>query len=144
MDTGKKSTADLITDMIGEYYRTGDKATAEQLLDLQRRLSCVKYALALQIGDLYTDKNGAEFRRKAAFFRFKKEGIDTGSSAAKAETDAENKIDELRKEEGQADALYKSAALILESTKDVLHAITQHIANLRQERREEMQGTGSQ
>lgn len=139
-----KSTADMITDMVGEYYRKGDIATAEQLIDLQRRLACVKYAFALQLAEMYIEKNGAEYRRKSAFFRLKKDGIEAGASAAKAETDAEKEIDDLRKEEAHTDGVYRAAALVLESTKDVLHAITQHIANLRQERREEMQGTGSQ
>lgn len=139
----EKSTAERITDVVKDYYRYKDKAGIEGLIRIRKNLAVLKYGLATEVAELYTEKNGAEFRRKAEYYRKKKELLKT-STIGKAETEAEVLIEELRKEEQMADALYKSASFILDSAKDVLDALSQHIANLRQEKREEMTGQGSQ
>lgn len=133
-----------ITALIGKYYRNGHKMTAEQLLDLRRRLAAMKYALALETGELYKGKNETEFRRKAEYTRRKKEALDGGANGVKSEIEAEAAVEQLRKDEHEADATHKAANLILDSAKDVLDALSQHIANLRQEKRDEMTGQGSQ
>lgn len=139
-----KTTTELITSLVGEYYRHGDRMTAEQLIDLRRRLSGLKYVLALETGSTYKEKNATEFTRKRQFAKIRQDKIDAGESGVKAEAAAEAEIAKEREQEQLADAIYRASYLILESSKDVLDAIAQQIANLRQEKREEMAGRGSQ
>lgn len=133
-----------ITDLVRDFYRSGKNMTAPELIDLRRRLASLKYAFALEVSAYLQDRNDTEFRRKSKFARIRKEVIDGGESAAKAEIKAHAECNEELKAESGADAVYRSAALIFDSVKDVLDAIGQQVANMRQERMEEMRGTGSQ
>lgn len=136
---------DEIHSIIGRYYKMPKNGCdVETLLDMRRRLACLKYGLAAEVGGLYDEKNGSEYRRKAAFAQKRAEAIKAGDSAAKAGATAEAETTEHLKDDMSADAAYKAGNLILEAVKDVLDAMAQHIANLRQERREEMAGQGSQ
>lgn len=134
-----------IRQIIQQYYRMPKSGTeVKPLLDMRCRLACLKYGLSVEVGQLYDEKNGAEYRRKAAFASKRAELIEAKESAAKAETMASAAVAELLKDEMSADAAHRSAWLIFEAVGDVLNAMSQHIANLRQERHEEMTGQGSQ
>lgn len=136
---------DQIRAIIQAYYKTPKNGVdVETLMNMRRRLACLKYSLAASVGGMYEEKNGAEYRRKAAFAKAEAEAIAGNDTAAKARVKASEAVTELLKDEMLADAAYKAANMILEAVKDVLDAMAQHIANLRQERREEMAGNGSQ
>jgi hypothetical protein len=140
-----QSLADRITDLVRAYHRLPTNTpNIDQLLDLRRHLATLKFGFAVEVGNLYQERNGAEFRRKSNFARVKADHIAGGDSAAKAEAAAEVACEELRKEESHADAMYRGAYLILEAAKDVLDTMAQHIANVRQEKRLETTGQGSQ
>ncbi len=139
------SLHDEIRSIIQEYYKAPKNGCdVDTLMNMRRRLACLKYGLAAEVGGLYDEKNGAEYRRKAAFAQKRAEAISEGDTAAKAEAKAQEATTEQLKDDLSADAAYKAGNLILEAVKDVLDAMAQHIANLRQEKREEMAGQGSQ
>jgi hypothetical protein len=141
----KPSLADRITDLIRAYHKLPTATPdVDRLLDLRRQLATLKFGFAVEVGQLYQERNGAEFRRKAEFARIKADHIAGGDSAAKAEAAAEIAIEELRKEESHADAMYRGAYLIHDAAKDVLDVLGQHVANVRQEKRAETTGQGSQ
>ena len=134
-----------IADCVNAYYRLPkDGVDVDALLNLQRRLAGLKYAFAVEVGKMYAERNAAEFARKAEFSRRRHDLISKGSAVAKAESEAQAEVLALLDAEQKADAAYKAGNLILDSSADVLRAMSQHIANLRQERREEMAGAGSQ
>lgn len=143
--SGKSDIYDRITALVRRYYLLPkDTVDVRGLLDLRRELAALKYGLAIEAGELYEEKNGAEYRRKSAFAASRAELIGKGDSAAKAEALALAETAEQMKDEALADAAWKKAALILDSVGDVLGAISQQIANLRQEKNEEFAGIGSQ
>ena len=93
---------------------------------------------------MYAERNAAEFARKAEFSRRRHDLVSGGATVAKAESEAQAEVLALLDAEQKADAAYKAGNLILDSAADVMRALSQHIANLRQERREEMAGAWSQ
>ena len=136
---------DAIAACVNAYYRLPkDGVDVVSLLDLQRRLAGLKYAFAVEVGRMYAERNAAEFARKAEFSRRRHDLVSGGATVAKAESEAQAAILPLLETEQKADAAHKAGNLILESSADVLRAMSQHIATLRQERRHEMAGMGSQ
>lgn len=128
------------------WYRgiKADFSDTDTLLRTQRHLAGLLFAFAAELGQLYRQKNGAEFQRRAAFARAKQAGISRDESAAKAEAAAQLEIEDLLKREFEADAEYKAAWLLYESARDTLSAMVQHISHLKAEKRAETHGTGSQ
>ena len=134
-----------IREIIAAYYKWPKNGTdAKTLMKMRSGLACLKYGLAVQVGELYDEKNATEYRRKSAFAQERGKAIGAKESAAKAEALASEATTEHLKDEMSADAAYRAGYLVLDAVTDVLAAMSQHIANLRQERHEEMTVTGSQ
>ena len=141
----KSQLPEAIGSCVNAYYRLPkDGVDVVSLLDLQRRLAGLKYAFAVEVGRMYAERNAAEFTRKAEFSRRRHDLVSNGTTVAKAESEAQAEVLALLDAEQKADAAYKAGNLILDSAADVMRALSQQIANLRQERREEMAGAGSQ
>lgn len=141
----RKSLADKITDVVREYHNVKvDTADVDGLIRLRKNLAVLCFGFAREVGDLYQERNAAEFRRKAQFARLRKLGIDKGDSAAKAEAAAEADVEEARQEEMVSDGLWRASSLIYTAAKDVLDTLSQHIAAARYEKAREMTGQGSQ
>lgn len=140
-----KSTAELITDAVG-WYRTlrTDFNDVDLLLRTQREFAARLFDFAGEVGQLYKQKNRTEFQRKAAFARERQVRINPNTSVAKAESEALVEVESLLDTEQQSDAEYKAAYLLLEHGRDVLSSMVQHLSHLKQEKRAETYGQGSQ
>ena len=123
-----------ITDIIRAYYQIpADYADIDRGVALQKKLVVLLFGLAREVGELYTERNGAEYRRKSTFAAKRAEYIQAGESVAKAESRAEVDTDELRKEESQADAAYHSMRLIYDAAKLVAETMRQQVSNMKHE-----------
>lgn len=140
-----KPTPELITDAVA-WYRSlkTDFADVDLLLRTQREFAARLYDFAGEVGNLYKQRNRTEFQRKAAFARERQARIKEAGSVAKAESEALVEVEPLLNIEQEADAEYKAAYLLLEHGRDVLSSMVQHLSHLKQEKRAEMQGQGSQ
>lgn len=140
-----KPTSELITDAVA-WYRSlkTDFADVDLLLRTQREFAARLYDFAGEVGSLYKQRNRTEFQRKAAFNRERQQRIGTAGSVAKAESEALVEIETLLDAEQQADSEYRAAYLLLEHGRDVLSSMVQHLSHLKQEKRAEMHGQGSQ
>lgn len=133
-----------IGNCIREYYKfPNDTADVDGLINLRRKLSGLKFGLAVEVGALYKAKNATEYARKAEFYSLRQKGIADGLTASKAESEAYSAIIALMDAEQKADAEYRAASLILDSAGGVLETMNQHIANLRSEKRAETFGQGA-
>lgn len=136
--------SDRIADLIRDYYKfPADTTDVDGLINMRRKLSGLKFGLAVETGELYREKNAAEYARKAEFYRLRQELVKGGHSAAKAESEAYAAILPLMDAEQRADSAHRAAALILESAGGVIETMNQHIANLRSEKRAETFGQGA-
>ena len=140
-----KSTVDRITDEVKGYYSVPpDTADIIGLIERRKRLSVLAFGLSRELADLYTEKNGAEYRRKAAQGRVMAQAFADNQSASKAVQLAKIEADEQMKDELQSDALYRGTSLILNQANEVLNCMSQHISHIKNEHRAEVNGTGSQ
>ena len=130
------------------WYATINKGfdDIETLMEARRRLSCHLFAFALEVGGLNREKNRTEHLRRSRYARTVAEMLEQsgGKNVAAAKEAADYKTSQERGEEGMAEAEYYAAKLIHEAGKDVLDTLNQHISNLKQERRLEISGQGSQ
>lgn len=140
-----KTTAERIEDGVHAFKgMKPDPANLERLLWYQTTFAPLLFEFAGEVGELYKRRNETEFQRRAAFNRSRREYIQGGNSAAKAESFAAVDVEALLNDEQRADAEYKAAALLLEHGRDVLQAIVQIISHLKAEKRAEQYGAGSQ
>ncbi len=116
----------------------------DTLLRTQRHLAGLLWDFAGEIGGLYKQKNRCEFQRKAEFERERQTAIKKGETAAKAEIEARVAVEALTENELNADAEYRAAWILYEAAQGVLSAMVQHISHLKQEKRAEAAGQGSQ
>lgn len=123
-----------------------DFADVDRLLIASNRFSCAIFEFSREVGDLYQEKLATEYRRKSAYVRIRSEEIAKMEKPilSAADAAAELQIVEERKEEQLADAMFYRAKLLMDSARDVLDRMNQHISNLKQEKRLEMSGQGSQ
>lgn len=140
-----KSTSELISDAV-HWYRTlkTDFNDVDLLLRTQREFAARLYDFAGEVGALYKQRNRTEFQRKAAFARERQSRIAGAGSVAKAESEALVEVEALLNDEQQADSEYRAAYLLLEHGRDVLSSMVQHLSHLKQEKRAETYGQGSQ
>lgn len=143
--SGKQSLADRITAIVRIYHATpADTTDVIGLIGLRKDLTTLLFGFSREMGDLYSEKTGAEFRRKSGEAKKYSAIVAGGESSAKAEKLARAESEELYKEEALADAIYRAAEMIRYQANEVCSCLQQHIANVRQEHRQEMTGTGSQ
>ena len=145
MTAAKKSTAEHITDVVKAYYAVPpDTADITRLIGIRAKLAVLLFGYAIEVGDLYTERAGAEYRRKSAQGKVMAKAFADNKSAAAAGELARIETDEQIKDEVMSDAFYRSAYLILSQGNEVLAAIQQHIAHARREHHAETTNQGSQ
>jgi len=136
---------DRITDEVREYYQLPkDTTDIIGLIERRKRISSLCYGLAREVAELYTEKNGAEYRRKAAQARVMAQAFTDNQSASKAVEMAKIECDEQIKDELHTDSMYRGTALILQQANEVLSCMSQQISHMKNEYRSEANGTGSQ
>jgi hypothetical protein len=136
---------ETIATIIGWYQRRPqDYNDVDALIYSRKQLSCACFALAAEVGMLGTEKNRMDHMRRSGFATIRHERLQAGDSDTKAQAYAESQIIELRANEQAADAQFHAARLIYDSTMAVLDTMNQHIAHLRNEKRLETTGQGSQ
>lgn len=117
--------------------RANDPALLDSLIVKSNELAFYRFRLSQELGALYEEKAGAEFRRKKGYFaelaRLKKDAVAQKEKFvfSTAEILAENEISELRKDEFLADAIWQQTRLVYESAGDILQRMSQHISYLK-------------
>lgn len=122
-----------------------DFADVGLLMHARARLSTYLAEMAMQVTQLYAQKNGAEFQRKAAHAEALRAamGIEkTSAAAAKVIADSET-MDAVQREY-DADAEHQAAKMLYDAFRNVCDVMNQHISNLKSEKRNEFTNTGSQ
>lgn len=114
------------------------------LISARRLLSCRFYDFGHVVSNAKNRYNAAEWSRKAGYIVKKQELIATGDSISKADAAAEDFVKDLRYDEMVAYNELQEVLLQYEGVKEVLSSMQQHISYLKDERRSEFSGTGSQ
>ena len=136
-----KTTIEQIAEIVTFYNGiTKDFQDIERLQSGVRKLATLLFMFAGELGLLYKERNSTEFSRRAATERKKGELMREGTSATAAGAMAAEFVIDLLEKEQQADAHYQQAKLLYDAAGNVLEAMRQHISNLKQEKRLEMQG----
>lgn len=136
-----KTTIEQIEEIVIFYNGiTKDFQEIERLQSGVRKLATLLFMFAGELGLLYKEKNDTDFSKQAAIERKKGELIRGGMSATAATAAAKEFAIDLLGKELQADAHYKQANLLYDAAGNVLEAMRQHISNLKQEKRLEIQG----
>lgn len=134
-------TPDKIKWIVDKYGGiAADFRDLDTLTAWQRKLACVLFDYANEVGEMSKTAKGAEYARKTAYEKKRIELISGGKSAAAADAEARASVDELAFTEMCSDADYRAAILQLQAARDVLEAMRQHISSLKEERRIEMAG----
>lgn len=131
-----------------QWYATIDRDYSDivTLMEARRRLACHIFAFALEVGELNREKSRKEHLRKSRYARIVSEQLEKseGKNVAAAQQLADFKTSFERGEETASEAEYFAARIIYEAANNVLDCLNQHISNLKQERRLEYSGQGSQ
>lgn len=113
-----------------EQLDTSEPINLPKLLNLKKELSIATFNLSVKCGSFGRDFYKCEQDRKVTFYKSKLEAIESGESAAKAETIAETKIGELRAKEALNEATYRGLKEIINSVTHVLATMSKEIDNL--------------
>lgn len=105
----------------------------ESLLKARRRLASLSFVLADYVGGKAQEAKTAVALRKIEFTKAK-DRSEASSDAAKT-ADAETKIIEQRKREGETEGAYIAAKLYIESVRDVLNSMAGDINHLISEKK---------
>jgi len=128
-------TSEMITNKIFEYNQLPlDGVNLNTLVHIRKDLVCLCYDFGREVSQFKIDFDIAYGKRKIAFFTEKNDNIDQGVS--KAETIAEVRIKEFRREEKVLEGLYSGSKIILNQANEVLKAMQQDIAMLKAELKE--------
>ena len=125
-------TSEGITDIIFRYNQTplsGDNLN--MLCEFRKDLVCLCYDFGREVSQFKIDFDNAYGQRKINFYKEKNLCIAQGVS--KAETIAEVKISDYRSKEKDLEGLYSGSKIILHQANEVLKAMQQDIAMLKQE-----------
>jgi hypothetical protein len=130
------------------WYATIDRDYADivKLMEARRRLACHIFAFAMEVGELNREKSRKEHLRKSKYARTVSEQLEKseGKNVAAAKEHADFKTQFERGEETASESEYYAARVVYEAANNVLDCLNQHISNLKQERRLEYTGQGSQ
>jgi len=143
---------DKIMELIDWYRkeRAWSHNDIELLLNCARRLATEIFFFADEVGQFHEDKTGSEYRRKSAFAKKKAElTADCEKRGEKVvanmiDNDTEVFVDDLKKQEAMAESGYQRAKMLLDTARDVLQQMQQHISYFKTEKSLEMSGKGSQ
>jgi len=122
----------------------------ETLLNVARRLATEIFFFADEVGQYHEEKTGSEYRRKSAFAKKKAELVLTREKQGEKavanliENEAMVAIDDHLKDEAMAESAYQRAKMLLDTARDVLQQMQQHISYFKTEKTLEMSGKGSQ
>ena len=118
----------------------------EKMTSWQRKLACALFDYSGEVADLYKAAKGTEYMRKATYEKERlRLIIEEEKSASAADAQAKAKVaDKELFNETTADADYRAGLMQLHAARDVLEAMRQQIASLKQERHLDMTGQGSQ
>lgn len=130
------------------WYATIDRDYSDivTLMEARRRLACHLFNFALEVAELNREKSRKEHLRKSKYARLVNEALTKteGKNVAAAQQSADFMTSFERGEEGAAEAEYYAARIIHDAGNNVLDCLNQHISNVKQERRLEYSGQGSQ
>lgn len=130
--------------------RTWKSGDLETLLNCARRLATEIFFFADEVGQYHEDKTGSEYRRKSAFAKKKAELVEQREKQGEKavanliENEATVAIDDYIKDEAIAESAYQRAKMLLDTSRDVLQQMQQHISYFKTEKTLEMSGKGSQ
>lgn len=146
MSTETLTTLDKISIIVSKYQGIpADFRDLEKLTYWNRKLACAIFDYCGEVGDMYKSAKAHEFFRKATYERERIRLIkEESKSASAADAEARAKIEKEMRAEVDADADYRAAMMQLQGARDVLEAMRQHIASIKQEMKLEMTGQGSQ
>lgn len=135
-----------ITKIVTWYKSVGrDFRDVNTLMSARRSLACNLGEMAIQLAILYEQRNGCEFQRKNAHSEALRREMSvekTTVSAAKIIADSE--VKECLEREYEADSEYQKAKILYDAWKNVCDVMNQHVSSLKEEKRLEFSGQGSQ
>lgn len=118
------TTAEKIQAVVRTYAAVPpDFRDIDRLTSWNRKLACVLFEYAREVGGLYEISKGSEYARKAAFERERLRLIGEGKSAAASEIEARNAVESLAFSETEADVQYRAALLQYHAARDVMEAM---------------------
>lgn len=143
---------DKIMELVDWYRkeRNWSHTDIELLLNCARRLATEIFFFADEVGQYHEDKTGSEYRRKSAFAKKKAELVEQREKQGEKavanliENEATVTIDDFIKDEAMAESAYQRAKMLLDTSRDVLQQMQQHISYFKTEKTLEMSGKGSQ
>ena len=139
------SAIEGITKAVEWYAKLPSQYTnIDKLMTAQRKLCGYMFAFASQVGEAYEQKNACEFERKSKYDKARHNLLLQGETASKADIDARALCIAEAGAEQTTDAIYRKMYLLLEAAKEVRAAMQQQISNLKEEKRLEYTGQGSQ
>lgn len=128
------------------YASKGKSAPLDLLVEARAKLSCHLFGLSGEVGEAYTGKVGSEFRRKKKFNErlIAYMNGENRMSATAAAVPADADVAQERQDEAEWDAMYRGLWLLYDSTKEVLAAMSQQIASMKQEKGLDIRNMGGQ
>lgn len=139
------NVADNIASLIHKYQALPkDYSDVADLIHRRKWLSTLLFDFTAEVGELYQEMISAEYRRKSKYDAQRTAYMAEGDTAAAADTKARNDIHEEYKMEMMHTGLYKKADLIRQAANAVLDSMNQQISHVKQEKRLEYTGQGSQ
>ena len=114
------------------------------LISSRRFLSCRFYDFGHVVSKAKNLYNVSEWKRKAEYIVKKQELVTAGAAISKADAEAEDYVKDLRYDEMVAYSELQEVLLQYDGVREILSAMQQHISFLKDERRSEFSGTGSQ
>lgn len=122
-----------------------DFSDVGMLMHARSRMATYLAEFAMQVTTLYAQKNGTEFQRKAAHADALRGAMGVaGTSAAAAKVIADSDTMDAVQREYEADAEYQAAKMLYDAYRNVCDVLSQHISNLKSEKRNEFTNQGSQ
>lgn len=139
------NTARNIASLIEKYQALPkDYSDAVDLVHRRKWLSTLLFQFSDQVGDLYQEMVSSEYRRKSKYEAQRTKYINEGDTAAAADAKARADIGEEMKLEMMCTGIYKKADLLRQAAYAVLDSLNQQISLVKQEKRLEYTGQGSQ
>ena len=109
------------------------------------QLATLLSEMAGQVAQLYEQKTATEFQRKTAHAEALRSAMSVDkTSAAAAKVIADSEVRNEFSREAEADAEYHRAKLLYDAYRNICDVMNQHISSIKEEKRLEFTGRGSQ